>query len=73
MQNELAFCLNLSHVVYFNEILSTQVCFMYWLVPSWSWSYGSWIYNYLFNQCISPLKLWVRTSFITRCTTLCVC
>jgi hypothetical protein len=27
---------------------------------SWSWSYGSWIYNYLYNQCLSPLKLWVR-------------
>jgi hypothetical protein len=27
---------------------------------SWSWSYGSWIYNYLCNQCLSPLKLWVR-------------
>jgi len=24
-----------------------------------SWSYGSWIYNYLCNQCLSPLKLWV--------------
>jgi len=22
---------------------------------SWSWSYGSWIYNYLCNQWISPL------------------
>jgi len=21
--------------------------------PSWSWSYGSWIYNYLCNQCLS--------------------
>jgi len=20
-----------------------------------SWSYGSWIYNYLCNQCLSPL------------------
>ena len=28
---------------------------------SWSWSYGSWIYNYLFNQCLSPLTLWVWT------------
>ena len=28
--------------------------------PSWSWSYGSWIYNYLFNQCLSPLTLWFR-------------
>ena len=27
--------------------------------PSWSWSYGSWIHNYLCNQCLSPLKLWV--------------
>jgi hypothetical protein len=23
----------------------------------WSWLYGSWIYNYLCNQCLSPLKL----------------
>jgi len=22
---------------------------------SWSWLYGSWIYNYLCNQCLSPL------------------
>jgi hypothetical protein len=26
---------------------------------SWSWSYGSWIYNYLCNLCLSPLTLWV--------------
>ena len=26
---------------------------------SWSWSYGSWIYNYLCNQWPSPLTLWV--------------
>jgi hypothetical protein len=24
-----------------------------------SWSYRSWIYNYLCNQCLSPLTLWV--------------
>jgi hypothetical protein len=30
------------------------------LRPSWSWSYGSWIYNYLCNQCLSPITLWVR-------------
>ena len=23
--------------------------------PSWSWSYGIWIYNYLCNQCLSNL------------------
>ena len=25
------------------------------------WSYGRWIYNYLCNQYLSPLTLWVRT------------
>ena len=27
--------------------------------PSWPWSYGSWIYNYLCKQCLSPLQLWM--------------
>ena len=27
--------------------------------PLWSRSYGSWIYNYPWNQCLSPLTLWV--------------
>jgi len=36
--------------------------------PSWSWSYGSWIYSYLCNQCISPLTLWIRTPLMSRCT-----
>ena len=36
--------------------------------PSWSWSYGSWIYCYLINQCLSPLTLWVRTPFMQMCT-----
>jgi hypothetical protein len=39
--------------------------------PSWSWSYGSRIYNYLSNQCLSPLMLWVRILIRARCTTLC--
>ena len=29
--------------------------------PSWSWSCGSQICDYLYNQCLSPPKLWVRT------------
>jgi hypothetical protein len=29
---------------------------------SWPWTYGSWIYNYLCNQCRSPLMLWLRIS-----------
>jgi len=36
--------------------------------PSRSWSYGIWIYNYLCNQCLSPLQLWVRISPMERCT-----
>jgi len=36
--------------------------------PSFSWSYGSWIYNYICNQCLSPLTLWIRTLFMARCT-----
>jgi hypothetical protein len=39
--------------------------------PSWLWSYGSWIYDYLCNQFLSPLMLWVRISIRARCTTLC--
>ena len=35
---------------------------------SWSWLYGNWIYNYLCNQCLSPLMLWVRISIRTRWT-----
>ena len=36
--------------------------------PSWSWSYGCWIYNYMYlcNQCLSPLKLRVRIPPIAR-------
>ena len=36
---------------------------------SWSWSYGSWIYNCLCNQYLSPLTLWVRIPLLkARCT-----
>jgi hypothetical protein len=38
---------------------------------SWPWSYCSLNYNYLCNQCLSPLMLWVQISIKARCTTLC--
>ena len=41
------------------------------LGPSWLWSYGSWIYNYLCNKCLSPLMSWVRIWIKVRCTILC--
>ena len=34
---------------------------------SWWWSYDSWIYNYLCNQFLSPLKLWVWIPLMARC------
>ena len=43
---------------------------LYMKGPSWPWSYDSWIYNYLWNQCLSSL-MWVRISISARCTTLC--
>jgi hypothetical protein len=36
--------------------------------PSWSWSYGSWMYNYLCNQFISPITFWIRIPLRARCT-----
>ena len=38
---------------------------------SWLWSYSSWLYNYLCNQCISPLMFLVHISIRAMCTTLC--
>jgi hypothetical protein len=39
------------------------------LLAHWSWwAHGSWIYKYLWNQCLSPLKLWVRIPLMTRCS-----
>ena len=29
---------------------------------------GSWIYSYMCKQCLSPLRLWIRTLFMARCT-----
>jgi hypothetical protein len=62
--------------------LFSYICLLKWLLhsfvffhvmfsfqgSSWSWSYGRWIWNYLSNQCISLLKLWVRIPLIARCT-----
>jgi hypothetical protein len=49
---------------------TTYIChiFLKYKRPSWLWSYGSLIYNYICNQCLSPLKLGVWTPFIARNT-----
>jgi hypothetical protein len=41
-----------------------QGTFRVYSYSQWRTSYGSWIYNYLCNQCISPLKLWVLITFM---------
>ena len=33
---------------------------------SCSSSYGSWIYNCICNQCLSPLRLWVRIPLLSK-------
>ena len=40
-------------------------------VPSCTFSYDSWIYNYLCTPCLTLLMVWVRISIRARCTTLC--
>ena len=50
-----------------NQIVSLQMNAKYWGLL-WSCSYGSWIYNYLCNQCLLPLTLWVQILFMARCS-----
>ena len=49
----------------------TAILFHIYKGPSWSWTYGRWIYNYLCTQCLSPLKLWVRILDTTLCDKFC--
>ena len=44
----------------FNSVLTNKRNLPNMEGPSWSWSHGCWIYNYLCNQCLSLLTLWVR-------------
>jgi hypothetical protein len=58
--------------MHFNK-LTTLIAIVWEGEGGWAllpWSYGSCIYNYLCNQCLSPLMLWVRISIRARCTTL---
>ena len=55
----------------FSFLFTIIFLLIYLMWASWPWSYGSWIYNYLCNQCLSPLMLWVWISIRAKCTTLC--
>jgi hypothetical protein len=71
-------------VAFYNFVMETSLVKVWYCIsteppsyklsrPSWLWSYGSLIYYYLCNQCLSPLTLWVRIP-LRRCvldTTLC--
>ena len=48
--------------IWFSYLIYT---YMYFMGPSWS--HDSWIYNYLCNHFISPLKFWVRIQLMARC------
>jgi hypothetical protein len=39
--------------------------------PSWLRSYGGWISNYLYNQCLSSLTLWRGVPGTTLCDKVC--
>ena len=65
-----------------SKTIQIYILIVNWIVrivqgPSWSWSYGTWIDNYLCNQCLSPLTLWVRIPlrrgilYITLCDKVC--
>jgi len=54
---ELRVCRKHYYVVHLEE-----VDFLTFMGPSWSWSYGHFIYNFICNQCPSPPMLWVRIS-----------
>ena len=58
-------CYPFVSVVLYLDCLYTHPCYR---GPSWSWSFGSWICNYLCSQCLSPLTLRARIPLITRRT-----
>jgi hypothetical protein len=61
-------CLNFLFIITFVPFNTREILCSLKMGQSWSWSYGSWIYYYLCNQCLSPHKLWVRIPLMVRCT-----
>jgi hypothetical protein len=54
---------------FFSIILVYILIIRLWSMAPWSRSYHSWIYNYLCNQCISPLKLYMYNYSTNTSTT----
>jgi hypothetical protein len=57
------------YVLVNKQVNTTQIIYIFW-GSLWPWSHGSWIYNYLLNQCLSILMLWVRIFIRERCATM---
>ena len=55
-------------VSFFSKYFRQYIFPLQFTETSWSWSYGSWIYNYLCNQCLSPLKVWIRITLLVMCS-----
>ena len=55
-----------SSTIFFVFISITQLVFnIHWWGPSWAWSYGSWIYNYLYNH--FPITTKIVSSNLVHC------
>jgi hypothetical protein len=60
--NQLCFIIkyiSTKHIAFFIDWI-VKLVYFYISGALWSWSHASWIYNYLCNQCLSPLTLWLR-------------
>jgi hypothetical protein len=64
---DLCFLLYITKVIFIKKQLIFQLTPVR-QEPSRPWSYGSWIYNYLCYQCLSPLTLLVQIPLMARCT-----
>ena len=58
----------ITRIIWFLLFYFFCVSFVLYIYLEGMWSYGSWIYNYLCNQCLSPLTLWVKIPLMARCT-----
>ena len=55
------------HVFMYHSEKILHSSHFYYITIFWS-TLTSWIYNYMCNQCLSPLKLWVQILLMARCT-----
>ena len=61
--------------IYYYLLLFCQASIWKGEGASWSWSHGSWIYNYICNHCLSPLQFepssWLGVPDTTLCDKSC--